>query len=62
MLTLEEVKEKLSERYDEHELIHMLGVDTTSIVIRYIDLIEDQLDYFRELLSEDDPVDNSGDQ
>ena len=61
VLTLEEVKERLAERYDELQLVALFQVTSESLVNRYSDLIEDDLEHWQEILEEDGGEQNDDD-
>ena len=45
MITIKELKEQLSHRYDECELLDLLEIDNEMIVNTFSDLIEEKMDY-----------------
>ena len=54
MLTLEELKTRLSNEFDEISLLEILGIDAEMIVNRFGDLIEDRYDELIELFPEEE--------
>lgn len=50
-LTLEEIKERLM-RLDEVDLCEVLEINSENLVERFVDKIEDKLDYFEKDLEE----------
>ena len=44
MYTLEELKEKLAEQFDEALLVDMLGINSNDLVERFSDVIEDRFE------------------
>lgn len=52
MLTLEEIKERLM-RLDEVDLCEVLEISSEDLVERFIDKIEDKMDYFEKDLEDE---------
>lgn len=50
MLTLEELKEKITEQWDEVDLIDFLGLTTKDIVEAFVDKIVDKQEAFENEL------------
>jgi hypothetical protein len=53
-LTLQEIKTKLAEQYDEVSLLEMLNIDSYDLVEAFLDRIEDNYDRLAQDLSLDD--------
>jgi len=57
VITIVELKEQLSHRYDECELLDLLGIDNEMIVVAFTEIIEDNFDYLvGELEKLDDDI------
>ncbi len=52
MLTLEEIKERLM-RLDEVVLCEILEINSEELIERFIDKIEDKMDYFEKDLEDE---------
>ena len=50
-LTLQEIKEKLAEEYDEITLLEVLNINSYDLVDAFFERIEDRYDYFNKQLS-----------
>jgi len=53
-LTLQEIKTKLAEQYDEVSLLEMLNIDSYDLVEAFLDRIEDNYDRLAQDLSLED--------
>jgi hypothetical protein len=53
-LTLQEIKTKLAEQYDEVSLLEMLNINSYDLVEAFLDRIEDNYDRLAQDLSLDD--------
>lgn len=45
MITINELKEQLSHRYDECQLLDLLEIDSEMIVNTFTDIIEEKMEY-----------------
>ena len=54
MVTLDELKQRLAAKYDPNDLLELLKLDSTDLVDRFGDLIEERQDELRKELEEDD--------
>ncbi len=54
MVTLDELNKQLAAKFDPNDLLEILRLDSTDLVERFGDLIEERQDEFRKLLDEDD--------
>lgn len=61
ILTIEELKVKLTQDYDELELLEMFGIDAHMLVERFADIIEDRYDELLEQYLEEEEEDMIGD-
>lgn len=50
-LTLQEIKEKLAEEYDEITLLELLNLTSYDLVDAFFERIEERYDYFNKELS-----------
>ena len=50
-LTLQEIKEKLAEEYDEITLLEVLNINSYDLVDAFFERIEERYDYFNKELS-----------
>lgn len=50
-LTLQEIKEKLAEEYDEITLLEVLNINSYDLVDAFFERIEERYDYFNKQLS-----------
>ena len=50
-LTLQEIKEKLAEEYDEITLLEVLNINSYDLVVAFFERIEERYDYFNKELS-----------
>jgi len=50
-LTLQEIKEKLAEEYDEITLLEVLNINSFDLVDAFFERIEERYDYFNKELS-----------
>lgn len=53
MLTLEELKARLIDEFDEVTLLELLGIDGTMLVERFTDHVEDRYEELLEQLEEE---------
>jgi hypothetical protein len=53
-LTLEEICERLAERFDEISLLEHLKVNSYELVEKFKDRIEDDIEYYQELAIDED--------
>lgn len=56
-LTLQEIKEKLAEEYDEITLLEVLNINSFDLVDAFFDRIEDKYEFFNKQLSMDGDID-----
>ena len=56
-LTLQEIKEKLAEEYDEITLLEVLNINSFDLVDAFFDRIEDRYEFFNKQLSMDGDID-----
>jgi hypothetical protein len=50
-LTLQEIKEKLAEEYDEITLLEVLNINSYDLVDAFFERIEERYEYFNKQLS-----------
>ena len=50
-LTLQEIKEKLADEYDEITLLEFLSINSYDLVDAFFERIEERYDYFNKQLS-----------
>lgn len=50
-LTLQEIKEKLADEYDEITLLEVLNINSYDLVDAFFERIEERYDYFNKELS-----------
>ena len=50
-LTLQEIKEKLAEEYDETTLLEVLNINSYDLVDAFFERIEERYEYFNKQLS-----------
>jgi hypothetical protein len=50
-LTLQEIKEKLADEYDEITLLEVLNINSYDLVDAFFERIEERYDYFNKQLS-----------
>lgn len=53
-LTLQEIKKRLAEQYDEITLLEVLNINSYDLVDAFFDRIEDKYEYFNNELSIDE--------
>ncbi len=53
---MEEIKERLAERFDEVVLLELLNVNSFDLVNRFEDLIENRIEYFAKQVEDTDDV------
>lgn len=56
-LTLQEIKEKLAEEYDEITLLEVLNINSFDLVDAFFERIEERYDYFNKQLSMNGDID-----
>jgi hypothetical protein len=56
-LTLQEIKRKLAEEYDEITLLEVLNINSFDLVDAFFDRIEDKYEFFNKQLSMDGDLD-----
>jgi len=56
-LTLQEIKIKLAEEYDEITLLEILDINSFDLVDAFFDRIEDKYEFFNKQLSMDGDLD-----
>jgi hypothetical protein len=56
-LTLQEIKIKLAEEYDEITLLEVLNINSFDLVDAFFDRIEDKYEFFNKQLSMDGDLD-----
>jgi len=56
-LTLQEIKIKLAEEYDEITLLEILNINSFDLVDAFFDRIEDKYEFFNKQLSMDGDLD-----
>jgi len=56
-LTLQEIKRKLAEEYDEITLLEILDINSFDLVDAFFDRIEDKYEFFNKQLSMDGDLD-----
>jgi hypothetical protein len=56
-LTLQEIKEKLAEEFDEITLLEVLNINSFDLVDAFFDRIEDKYEFFNKQLSMDGDID-----
>jgi hypothetical protein len=56
-LTLQEIKEKLAEEYDEITLLEVLNINSYDLVDAFFERIEERYDYFNKQLSMNGDID-----
>lgn len=56
-LTLQEIKRKLAEEYDEITLLEVLNINSFDLVDAFFDRIEDKYEFFNKQLSIDGDID-----
>ena len=56
-LTLQEIKEKLAEEFDEITLLEVLNINSFDLVDAFFDRIEDKYEFFNKQLSIDGDID-----
>ena len=52
-LTMEEIKERLLQRYDPEDLVEALDLSSTELLDRFADKLINRLDVFEEELQDD---------
>ena len=57
MLTIEELKERLVEEFDEVSLLELLGLEAKDLVEAFHDKIEERFEKLREEIEEEDIAD-----
>lgn len=55
-LTLQEIKEKLAEEFDEITLLEVLNINSFDLVDAFFDRIEDRYEFFNKQLSMDGDI------
>jgi hypothetical protein len=55
-LTLQEIKEKLAEEFDEITLLEVLNINSYDLVDAFFDRIEDKYEFFNKQLSMDGDI------
>jgi hypothetical protein len=56
-LTLQEIKEKLAEEFDEITLLEVLNINSFDLVDAFFDRIEDKYEFFNKQLSMNGDID-----
>jgi hypothetical protein len=56
-LTLQEIKEKLAEEFDEITLLEVLNINSFDLVDAFFDRIEEKYEFFNKQLSMDGDID-----
>jgi hypothetical protein len=56
-LTLQEIKEKLADEYDEITLLEVLNINSYDLVDAFFERIEERYDYFNKQLSMNGDID-----
>lgn len=56
-LTLQEIKEKLAEEYDEITLLEVLNINSFDLVDAFFERIEERYEYFNKQLSMNGDID-----
>jgi hypothetical protein len=56
-LTLQEIKEKLAEEYDEITLLEVLNINSYDLVDAFFERIEERYEYFNKQLSMNGDID-----